>query len=80
MAAKKSRTSRKSASEGVSVILDADTILTLKAAAEAMSQLASAMIMASDDPTVKRTASKTAQKRAGKSTKKSTRKSARKKS
>ncbi len=71
MAAKKSKSSKKSKAsskptEGVTVMLDSDTVLTLKAAVEALSEFATAMTMASDDPTVRGTAKKSSKKRAKK--------------
>jgi hypothetical protein len=81
MAAKKTKTSKNSAkkptrgsgesAEGVTVMLDTDTILTLKAAVDAMSEFASAVLMASDDPTVRGAAGKSAKKTSKKRAKKS---------
>ena len=76
MAAKKSRSSKKTAKpskaspDGITVMLDTDTILTLNAAIEALSEFATAVVMASDDPTIRSTAKKSSKKRAKKSARK----------
>jgi hypothetical protein len=72
MAAKKRRATKKAAdaSERVMLALDADTILTINAAVEALAELASAVIEASDDPLVRSHAKKTAKKSPRKAAKK----------